>query len=257
MGLLDACREYFDTKNLYEVLGITKCSSAKEIKKAYHKLSLKVHPDRASSERKQASTQQFQTLSQVYFILSDENKKTVYDETGEIDDESDIPRDRDWNEYWRLLFPKVTVQDIKEYEEKYKHSAEERDDLKKLYEKFEGDFDEISDNMVCYSIEDEPRLRDMLDEMINDDEVPAYNAFVKEPPKKKKKRSQRYRSEAAEAEEHSKELGLDVSGSLQDVILRKNRTREAVFSNLMSSLEDKYCKPKPASKSKPKARRKK
>ena len=40
--------------------------------------------------------------------------------TGEVDDENDIHEDRDWNEYWRILFKKVSVEDIMEFEEKYK-----------------------------------------------------------------------------------------------------------------------------------------
>ena len=49
----------------------------------------------------------FQALSAVYKILSDESKKSLYDETGEIDEESDgilNDPDRDWVDYWRLLF---------------------------------------------------------------------------------------------------------------------------------------------------------
>jgi DnaJ family protein C protein 9 len=40
---------------------------------------------------------------------------------GEIDDEDDaIPQDRDWTAYWRLLFRKVTTDDIKDFEKNYK-----------------------------------------------------------------------------------------------------------------------------------------
>ena len=46
-------------------------------------------------------------MSAVYKILSDESKRSLYDETGEIDEESDgilNDPDRDWVDYWRLLF---------------------------------------------------------------------------------------------------------------------------------------------------------
>ena len=39
---------------------------------------------------------------------------------GEVDEENDIDQDKDWNDYWRLLFKKVSVKDIEEFEEKYK-----------------------------------------------------------------------------------------------------------------------------------------
>ncbi len=46
-------------------------------------------------------------------------------------------------EYWRLLFHKVTVEDIKKFEESYKGSEEERDTLKAVYLEKEGNMDAI------------------------------------------------------------------------------------------------------------------
>lgn len=52
-----------------------------------------------------------QVLCKAYLILSDDNKRAVYDDTGCVDDEDEVIQDdRDWNEYWRLLFPKVTTE---------------------------------------------------------------------------------------------------------------------------------------------------
>ena len=40
---------------------------------------------------------------------------------GEVDDEDDvIPQDRDWTAYWRLLFRKVTTEDLEDFEKNYK-----------------------------------------------------------------------------------------------------------------------------------------
>ena len=41
-----------------------------------------------------------------------------------------------WDDYWRLLFQKVTEKDIVEFENKYKGSEEETSDIKQLYERF-------------------------------------------------------------------------------------------------------------------------
>ncbi|GCB86183.1 hypothetical protein scyTo_0026857, partial [Scyliorhinus torazame] len=47
-------------------------------------------------------------LGQVYSVLSDSGPRALYDEQGVVDEEADIvKRDRDWEEYWRLLFKKV------------------------------------------------------------------------------------------------------------------------------------------------------
>ena len=45
--------------------------------------------------------------------------------SGEVDDEGDAAStdDSNWNEYWRILFNKVTLDDIKNFEKKYKNSG--------------------------------------------------------------------------------------------------------------------------------------
>ena len=51
--------------------------------------------------------ERFQALGAVYKLLSDAERRAVYDETGEVDEGDDMDPDRDWDQYWRLLF-KVT-----------------------------------------------------------------------------------------------------------------------------------------------------
>ncbi len=46
--------------------------------------------------------------------------KVCDDVAGEVDEEDGVEQDRDWDEYWRLLFKKVSVEDILEFEKKYK-----------------------------------------------------------------------------------------------------------------------------------------
>lgn len=52
------------------------------VKKAYHKLSLKWHPDLCSEEEEEEATCKFETLGRIYAILSDEEKREVYDDSG-------------------------------------------------------------------------------------------------------------------------------------------------------------------------------
>lgn len=80
--------------------------------------------------------------------MSDPDSKALYDECGEINDENDpvlADPNRDWSEYWRILFAKVTVEDIKKFEKQYRESDEEKADLKKAYLDGEGDMDQILD----------------------------------------------------------------------------------------------------------------
>ena len=68
--------EYNDG-NFYDRLGISKTDDQLEIKKAYHKMSLRWHPDK--NEKNTDSKKIFQEISEAYEVLSDELKKTEYD----------------------------------------------------------------------------------------------------------------------------------------------------------------------------------
>lgn len=50
----------FGTSDLYEALGVEQTAKESELRRAYHRLSLKVHPDRVSPEQVQEATQKFQ-----------------------------------------------------------------------------------------------------------------------------------------------------------------------------------------------------
>merc|ERR1711893_346226 len=115
MGLLEDCLSFFETSDLYQVLKVKKDASDNEVKRAYHKLSLKIHPDRVAENEKEEATKKFQVLGKAYGILSNTETRKIYDETGEVDDESNVVQDRDWYEYWRLLFAKISVKDIEEF----------------------------------------------------------------------------------------------------------------------------------------------
>lgn len=57
----------------YTVLGIEKTASTEDIKKAYRKLASKNHPDKGGDKEK------FQQIQEAYAVLSDENKRSQYD----------------------------------------------------------------------------------------------------------------------------------------------------------------------------------
>ncbi|MEM8629431.1 MAG: molecular chaperone DnaJ [Chlamydiota bacterium] len=65
----------------YSVLGISRNATPDEIKKAYRKKALKHHPDKNPNDPNAEQT--FKTVSQAYEVLSDENKRKIYDQYGE------------------------------------------------------------------------------------------------------------------------------------------------------------------------------
>lgn len=70
------------TKNLYAVLGLEKGCSQDEIKKAFRKLAIKYHPDKASDEEKFKKEELFKEVNEAYTILSDPEKRSNYDKFG-------------------------------------------------------------------------------------------------------------------------------------------------------------------------------
>ncbi|KRY01581.1 Mitochonrial uncharacterized protein [Trichinella pseudospiralis] len=67
----------------YEILGVPRNASAKDIKKAYYQLAKKYHPDVNKNDPQAA--RKFQQVSEAYEVLSDENKKAQYDQWGSTD----------------------------------------------------------------------------------------------------------------------------------------------------------------------------
>jgi len=66
--------------DLYEVLGVAKTATDEELKKAYRVLALKHHPDRNPGDEEAAA--KFKEASEAYAILSDAEKRAVYDRYG-------------------------------------------------------------------------------------------------------------------------------------------------------------------------------
>ena len=67
--------------SLYETLGVSRESSDTDIKKAYRKLALKHHPDRNPNNKEEAEAK-FKEISFAYEILSDSNKRSMYNDMG-------------------------------------------------------------------------------------------------------------------------------------------------------------------------------
>lgn len=130
-----------------------------------------------------------------------------------MDDEDFVKDDVNWEDYWRLLFKKITKEDIVQFETNYKGSEEETNDIKSLYQQYEGEMDKIMSSVLCATIDDEPRIRNIIQKMIDADEVPSYKAFISESKKKKDARKKKADREAQMAEKMAEEMGLKRSAN--------------------------------------------
>jgi molecular chaperone DnaJ len=67
-------------KDFYSVLGVSRQAAPDEIKKAYRKLAMKYHPDKNPGDK--AAEDRFKELSEAYDVLTDAQKKKMYDQFG-------------------------------------------------------------------------------------------------------------------------------------------------------------------------------
>lgn len=67
-------------RDYYEVLGLSKGADAGSIKKAYRKLAKKYHPDTNQGDKQ--AEKKFKEVTEAYTVLSDPEKKKMYDQFG-------------------------------------------------------------------------------------------------------------------------------------------------------------------------------
>ncbi|XP_027367958.1 chaperone protein dnaJ 49 [Abrus precatorius] len=76
-------REIKNKSDYYAILGLEKSCSVEEIRRAYRKLSLKVHPDKNKAP---GSEDAFKKVSKAFKCLSDDGSRRQYDQTGMVDE---------------------------------------------------------------------------------------------------------------------------------------------------------------------------
>lgn len=78
-------------KDYYAILGIPREASQEEIKKAYRRLVMKWHPDRLPPGRKKEAEERFKEITEAYRVLSDIEKRRLYDTYGYVPGEGEAP----------------------------------------------------------------------------------------------------------------------------------------------------------------------
>lgn len=66
----------------YNILGVEKNATPNDIKKAYYKLAKENHPDKFTDDKKEEATKKFQQIAEAYEVLSDPEKRKIYDVSG-------------------------------------------------------------------------------------------------------------------------------------------------------------------------------
>ncbi|GJJ70901.1 DnaJ homolog subfamily C member 9 [Entomortierella parvispora] len=208
--------------SLYTVLNVNNDADQAAIKKAYYKLALAFHPDKQSptstdSERDQA-TAKFQRLGFAYAVLGDQQRRKVYDQTGDVSEDgiagfgAQGQAAGGWDAYFRELWTGIVSEaTIREFERTYRFSDEEKRDVIHAYVTYRGDMDGILSAVPVCTYADEGRFREMIQSAIDAKVARKYKAFGGPvvDPKAAARRKREAEAEAIEAEKLWKELGLE------------------------------------------------
>lgn len=166
-------------KSLYEVLGVERDASQAVIKKAYYKLAMQLHPDKNQGDEEAKS--KFQSLQRIYGVLSDPEKRKVYDQTGSLDDSEELAGEQfeSLYKYYRTLYRKVSDEDIENYEAEYRGSEQEAEELLELYTSHRGHMDTVLQWQVCSDSKlDSHRFMDTIESAITKGKVKRYKQYT-------------------------------------------------------------------------------
>lgn len=126
--------------------------------------------------------EKFKALCIVHTILSSEESRKLYDETGEIDGDGDEMMNSksfdEWYQYFRQLFPKLTEAAIDEFSLQYKDSEEERRDILHAYSEHAGSMQGILDTVMLLEAGEEGRVLAVVDGAIAAGEVTSFPAYA-------------------------------------------------------------------------------
>jgi DnaJ family protein C protein 9 len=199
--------------DLYALLELTegKNSTVAQIKKAFHRLALKHHPDK-QPEQTTESTAYFLQLSKAYQILSNAQTRAYYDLTGKIEGE-ECENTCNWNAFFQPEC-RVTASAIEDLKREYCNSAEEESDLLGFYCEFKGNVTKILECLMFSDAACLPRYREIVSKAVEAGQVKErYERFFdwKETAKAAKKREREQKQVEAEMQKLTQVIALRAS----------------------------------------------
>eukprot|EP01025_Chloroclados_australasicus_P002755 TRINITY_DN10629_c0_g2_i2.p1 TRINITY_DN10629_c0_g2~~TRINITY_DN10629_c0_g2_i2.p1 ORF type:complete len:310 (-),score=53.27 TRINITY_DN10629_c0_g2_i2:433-1260(-) len=223
------------SNDLYEVLGVGTDASLDEIKKAYKKQALRLHPDKNQND--EDCKHKFQQLQRAYVILSDPEKREVYDESGDPEAAEELSDLKNYDD----ICPTITLEDIQQFTDAYRGSQEETQELIELYKQFKGDMEVVLGFQLC-AIDglDEHRYMDIIQDAIDQGQIKSYKKFQKWSEKVKERPAPKDPLEAAKKQKPQ----------LNNVLTSIKTKQQKQFDSMVASLEAKYCAPKQNKKQK-------
>ncbi|CAL8471723.1 g11265 [Coccomyxa elongata] len=221
---------------LYEVLGVEKDASQEDIKKAFRKLALRLHPDKNPGD--EDASAKFQSLQRIYTVLSDPERRKVYDQTGSLDDSEQLAGEDFDNlyNYFRNIYKEVTEDDIDGFAADFRGSQEEKDEVLQYYDRFKGDMHQVFDWVMCSEEKiDAHRFMDIILAAIKEGRVKHFSRF--EPWSKKVAKQPRPKNPLA------RKKTRNLQSNDQQLVAQIRGAGAARMDSAFAALEAKYCNP--------------
>ncbi|CAF9927138.1 MAG: hypothetical protein HETSPECPRED_006516, partial [Heterodermia speciosa] len=227
--------------NPYKVLGLSKTSTATEVKTAYKKLALKHHPDKVADSARSSAHAKFQEIAFAYAILSDPTRRNRYDTTGSTSES--VPDDFNWKSFFKAQYAETVTSDkLNNFKSTYQGSEEEKRDVIAAYKKRKGNLTKLfKDVMLSNPLDDEDRFKAIIDAAIAAGEAEPFDAYYNADPRERRDRIRVAQREGKEALELAKELGVHDSlfgngrpegqekKGLAELIQQRQKARAATF----------------------------
>jgi DnaJ family protein C protein 9 len=138
--------------------------------------------DKAAEADKEDAKKKFQEVAFAYAVLSDDRRRKRYDLTGSTAETLEDDEDFNWLNFYREQFENVVSEEaISRIANEYKGSEEEREDLRKAYNKGKGKLEVVYELVMLSDIlEDDDRFRSILDEEIANGNIESFPAYERE-----------------------------------------------------------------------------
>lgn len=234
----DSVQDGLAHRDLYEVLGVGKKATPGEIKKAYHRLALQLHPDKNPGD--QTAHSRFQTLQRVFAVLGDPLRRRRYDQTGSLDD-SEQMSGQDFDslyDFYRSVYAKVSEEDIDAAFRKYRGSDDEAIDLLRLFSAHGGRMSLVFAHQMCSEESvDSHRFKEIIDGAVAEGKVRKSSAYTRWASRVSKKR------EPKDPLSWPPKVEAPNQADLALAIRSRASAAEAQFDEMIRSMEAKYAKP--------------
>jgi len=212
---------------------------------------LLLHPDKNPGD--QEAVAKFQSLQKVYTILGDPERRKIYDQTGETDEDLMGEKFTEVYDYFRAMYKQVTSEDLDNFYDAYRGSDEERADLLRHYSEFKGDMGKVFEWLMCSDPDlDSHRFMDAIQAAIDAGDVQKHKRFstwAKQVAQRPQPSNPLAKRSSKKSQGGSGQLALPGSNALAQIREKRAKQADAFFDQLA----EKYSS-KPGSSKKRKAR---